>query len=141
MTIKPSPPSSNARAPRKRLRRPGPRGVVKADARRMSPMNRTRASHVTSRAVRTAVGIAALIAALALPASAAAVEEDITPPQVDALSVSPSEVDVTSSAKTVTVKATITDPPAEGGVSSGVAGASISYTAPGGGGSFVGGSF
>ena len=73
----------------------------------------------------------ALLAALALPASALAVEEDITPPQVEELSVSPSAVNVTSEAKTVTVTAKIADPPGTGGVSSGVSEGTITYAAPG----------
>ena len=77
--------------------------------------------------------LVALIAALAFPASGWAVEEDITPPVVNELSVSPTSVDVTAESKTVTVTATITDP-AEGGVSSGVEGGTIEYSPPGGGG-------
>jgi hypothetical protein len=77
--------------------------------------------------------VAALVATLWFAAEAMAVDEDITPPQLDALSVSPSTVDVTTGSKTVTVTATITDPAAPGGVSSGANSASIFYSPPGGG--------
>jgi hypothetical protein len=75
--------------------------------------------------------LVALIAALALPARALAVEEDTKPPEVNELSVSPAAVDVTAESKTVTVTGKITDPAGPGEVSSGVSGGSISYSAPG----------
>jgi hypothetical protein len=86
----------------------------------------------TRRAIRLVVAVAALVGALAFPASSWAVEEDITPPEVNALSASPSAVDVTSESKTVTITATITDPLGPGGKSSGVRGGTIAYSPPGG---------
>jgi uncharacterized repeat protein (TIGR01451 family) len=76
------------------------------------------------------LAVAALFATLVFPAKVWAVNEDITPPKLDALSINPTSVDVTSGSKTVTVTATITDPAAAGGVSSGVAGGSIGYSSP-----------
>jgi hypothetical protein len=84
-------------------------------------------------AVRVLVAVGALVGVLAFPANGWAVEEDITPPEVNALSVSPISVDVTAESKMVTITATITDPAAPGGVSSGVAGGFITYSPPGGG--------
>jgi hypothetical protein len=52
----------------------------------------------------------ALIAALAFPANGWAVEEDITPPQVDELSVSPTAVDVTAAQASCTEPETNTPP-------------------------------
>jgi hypothetical protein len=87
------------------------------------------------------VALGALIAMLAFPASGWAVDEDITPPQLDALSITPTSVDVTSASQTVTATATITDPAAPGGVSSGATGGFISYSPPSGGRGSASGSF
>ena len=100
----------------------------------MNLRTQTRISRVAApRSARVLVALGALIAALAFPANSWAVEEDITPPEVNALSVTPTSVDVTAESKTVTVTATITDPAGPGGVSSGVEGGTIEYSAPGGG--------
>jgi hypothetical protein len=79
---------------------------------------------------KVVIATGALLAALLFPAGASAVNEDITPPQLDALSVSTNAVNVTDGPKSVTVQATLSDPPAFGGVSSGVSGGCITYSSP-----------
>ncbi len=70
----------------------------------------------------------ALMAAVALtiPMGAASGTSDTTPPELTALSLIPASVDITASAQTVTIDATITDD------LSGVASSQIQFTSPSG---------
>jgi hypothetical protein len=99
----------------------------------VKPVSNTRILGVGApHAIRLLVAVGSIVGALAFPASGWAVEEDITPPEVKALSISPTAVDVTSEAQTVIVTATIIDPSTgTSGVSSGVQGGTIAYAPPG----------
>ncbi len=70
------------------------------------------------------------VAALAFPAGAWGVLEDITPPQVNALSVTPNQVNVKTGPQSVKLPANLSDPAAFGGRSSGVSGACVTYSSP-----------
>ena len=74
--------------------------------------------------------VLASFAALAFPAGAWGVLEDITPPQVNALSVAPNQVNVKTGPQSVKVQANLSDPAAFGGRSSGVSGACVNYFSP-----------
>jgi hypothetical protein len=76
------------------------------------------------------VAAALLLGLLVLPGTAGAVGEDVTPPTISTLSVSPNNVNVTSGSQTVTATATITDPAAPGGESSGFASGYVTFRSP-----------